>query len=116
MHAFIDNLNTLYVAFTRSKEELIVFSPRPRKINKEGKVEKIASIADLLWAGVETEIEDDTFERGEWWCPVSGGTAEDALEEIPMSRLYSVSPDDRLQLRRMGKDSFSITLDGNMVP
>lgn len=27
LHAFIDNLNTLYVAFTRSKEELIVFSP-----------------------------------------------------------------------------------------
>ena len=61
LHAFIDNLNTLYVAFTRSKEELIVFSPRPRKINKEGKVEKITSIADLLWAGVETDIEDDTF-------------------------------------------------------
>ena len=106
LHAFIDNLNTLYVAFTRSKEELIVFSPRPRKINKEGKVEKITSIADLLWAGVETEIEDDTFERGEWWHPASGRTAEDTLEEIPMSRLYSVSPDDRLQLRLHGKGFF----------
>ena len=106
LHAFIDNLNTLYVAFTRSKEELIVFSPRPRKINKEGKVEKITSIADLLWAGVETDIEDDTFERGEWWHPASGRTAEDTLEEIPMSRLYSVSPDDRLQLRLHGKGFF----------
>ena len=104
LHAFIDNLNTLYVAFTRSKEELIVFSPRPRKINKEGK--KITSIADLLWAGVETDIEDDTFERGEWWHPASGRTAEDTLEEIPMSRLYSVSPDDRLQLRLHGKGFF----------
>lgn len=27
LHAFIDNLNTLYVAFTRSKDELIVFAP-----------------------------------------------------------------------------------------
>ena len=106
LHAFIDNLNTLYVAFTRSKEELIVFSPRPRKINKEGKVEKITSIADLLWAGVETDIEDDTFERGEWWHPASGRTAEDTLEEIPMSRLYSVSPVDRLQLRLHGKGFF----------
>ena len=101
-----DYFNTLYVAFTRSKEELIVFSPRPRKINKEGKVEKITSIADLLWAGVETDIEDDTFERGEWWHPASGRTAEDTLEEIPMSRLYSVSPDDRLQLRLHGKGFF----------
>ena len=56
--------------------------------------------------GVETEIEDDTFERGEWWHPASGRTAEDTLEEIPMSRLYSVSPDDRLQLRLHGKGFF----------
>jgi ATP-dependent exoDNAse (exonuclease V) beta subunit len=27
LHAYIDNLNTLYVAFTRAKEELIVFTP-----------------------------------------------------------------------------------------
>ncbi len=105
LHAFIDNLNTLYVAFTRSKEELLVFAPRPRKIGKEGKVEKIASIADLLWAGLADGIEDDTFERGGWWHPAPGGTG-DMSAEIPRSRLDSVTPDDRLRLRLHGQGVF----------
>ena len=50
--AFLDNLNTLYVAFTRSKEELLVFSPRPKKIKEEtGEVEKISTWTDAVWAG-----------------------------------------------------------------
>lgn len=106
LHAFIDNLNTLYVAFTRAKEELIVCAPRPRKIDDAGKVEKIASIADLLWAGVEAEIEADTFERGEWWHPDPDKASGAAPEEIPMSRLRSVPPDGRLRLRLRGKGFF----------
>ena len=47
---FIDNLNTLYVAFTRSKDELIVFSPRPKKMkDATGEVEKISTLTDALW-------------------------------------------------------------------
>lgn len=124
LHAFIDNLNTLYVAFTRSKEELIVFSPRPKKVNKEGKVEKIVSVADLLWAGVETGMadtrdgdqlislpdyfkwEENGFEMGDWWHPSVSGKKEGMIEEIPMSRLHSVSTSDRLRLRLHGKGFF----------
>ena len=59
LHAFIDNLNTLYVAFTRSKEELIVFSPRPKKMKEEtGEVEKISTLTDALWAGLRTDMPD----------------------------------------------------------
>lgn len=59
LHAFIDNLNTLYVAFTRSKDELIVLAPRPKKIKEEtGEVEKIFSMADALWAGLCLEVKD----------------------------------------------------------
>lgn len=124
LHAFIDNLNTLYVAFTRSKEELIVFSPRPKKVNKEGKLEKIVSVADLLWAGVETGMDDtrdgdllislpshfkqeeDCFEMGDWWHPSVSGAGAAGVEEISMSRLHSVSPSDRLRLRLHGKGFF----------
>ncbi|EJW98415.1 ATP-dependent helicase, partial [gut metagenome] len=71
LHAFIDNLNTLYVAFTRSKEELVVFSPKPKKLDKQNRVEKISSIGDLLWEALSDEdgfdAECDLFERGEWW-------------------------------------------------
>lgn len=125
LHAFIDNLNTLYVAFTRSKEELIVFAPRPKKIKEEtGEVEKISSIADALWAGLHWEVSDtkegesllplppsfDTkeglFELGTWWHPSASRSDETAPEEIEMARINSISPDDRLQLRLHGKGFF----------
>lgn len=43
---FIDNLNLLYVAFTRAKHRLIVFAPTP------GKPETITGVADLLWRSI----------------------------------------------------------------
>lgn len=124
LHAFIDNLNTLYVAFTRSKEELIVFSPRPKKINEEsGEVEKITSMGDALWAGLHTPVADtregekliplqdsfDTregvFELGDWWHPEEK-KEKGEVDEIEMARISSISPDDRLQLRLHGKGFF----------
>lgn len=124
LHAFIDNLNTLYVAFTRSKEELLVFAPRPKKIKGEtGEVEKISSLSDALWTGLHTEAADtrageplislpasfDTetgvFELGDWWHPVVKTVTTD-VDEIGMARLNSISPDDRLQLRLHGKGYF----------
>lgn len=125
LHAFIDNLNTLYVAFTRSKEELIVFAPRPKKINEEtGAVEKISTIADALWAGLHWKVTDtkqgeslmllpesfDTkaglFELGSWWHPAPAKADSSAPEEVEMIRINSISPDDRLQLRLHGKGFF----------
>lgn len=125
LHAFIDNLNTLYVAFTRSKEELIVFSPRPKKIKEDtGEVEKISTLTDVLWAGLHTEVKDtrdgdklislptsfDTrtgiFELGNWWHPVAKKGDDAEITEIEMARLSSISPDDRLQLRLHGKGFF----------
>lgn len=122
LHAYIDNLNTLYVAFTRSKEELLVFAPRPRKLDKAGQVEKIGSIGDLLWAGLGTEMPDTRegeplvslpagfnpdegrFEMGDWWRPAP--EKDDDTEEVGMSRFRSLSPDDRLWLRLRGKELF----------
>jgi ATP-dependent exoDNAse (exonuclease V) beta subunit len=48
---YIDNLNLLYVAFTRTKHRLIVFAPQP------GKPETITTMADLLWRSM-TDIPD----------------------------------------------------------
>lgn len=44
---FVDNLNTAYVAFTRPKEQLVLFSPVP-KPNKDG-VYPLGSVADVLF-------------------------------------------------------------------
>lgn len=125
LHAFIDNLNTLYVAFTRSKEELIAWAPRPKKIDeKTGKTEKIASIADLLWASLTTDLKDTRdgdaliplseafdpsagcFELGDWWPAAAKEKDETQPVEIAMTRLRSVTADDRLQLRLYGKGLF----------
>ncbi len=43
----IDNLNLLYVAFTRAKHRLIVFAPTPAK------PETIGDVSDLLWRSIE---------------------------------------------------------------
>ncbi|WP_298652194.1 UvrD-helicase domain-containing protein [uncultured Proteiniphilum sp.] len=43
---YIDNLNLLYVAFTRPKHRLIAFAPIPRK------PETISDVAGLLWRGI----------------------------------------------------------------
>lgn len=125
LYASIDNLNTLYVAFTRAKEELIVYSPRPARADeKTGEIGKVASIADLLWAGLYSEVSDtaegdklvllpasfDTeegvFELGTWWRTSPPKEGEAMVEEVEMSRIRSVSPDERLQLRLHGKGFF----------
>jgi len=42
MHAFVDNLNLLYVAFTRAEQALFTFSPDKQKLNS------INTVGDLL--------------------------------------------------------------------
>lgn len=119
LHAYIDNLNTLYVAFTRAKEELIVFSPKPGNANKAG------SISELLWlcltnanrpATIDgmplTDLtqhfrqEDGSFEYGRWWSPAPSDGEDAGAEEIEMNRIVSVTPQDRLRLRLQGKAFF----------
>jgi len=102
LHAFIDNLNTLYVAFTRAKEELIVFAPRPKK---EDAV-KINSIAELLWRGVadsQFNAEEGVYESGNWQ-KAAAALPRSAMKELPMGRLHSVSSRNRLHLRLRGKN------------
>lgn len=101
LHAYMDNLNTLYVAFTRAKEELIVMAPRPKN--------ETATISRLLWEGLQTDTnyspdtESGIYERGTWWRTVTDQTPS-RTEELPVKRFRSVLPDKRLQLRLHGKE------------
>lgn len=117
LYAYVDNFNTLYVALTRSKEELIVFSPKPKK------VDKIDSISKLLWASFSTpventrdgellesfppsfDMEEGVFEWGQWWQSQEV-IKPTGIEEITTDKLTSVSSDERLQLRLYGKGFF----------
>jgi ATP-dependent exoDNAse (exonuclease V) beta subunit len=123
LYTCIDNLNTLYVALTRAKEELILFAPRPKKLTKSGETEKIDSISTLLWAGLSIPVREtcdgepleelppafDTasgvFEWGSRWKPEDRKEGN-RTEEILFEKLVSVSPEDRLRLRLYGKGFF----------
>ena len=134
LHSYMDNLNTLYVAFTRAKEELIVIAPQPKT--------ETASIAGLLYNGLLTDTENvfcdvnetfslsdrqepglpelsysekktdflQTYERGKDWSPKTGeehtNIVQSETEEFHVGRFYSVSPDERMQLRLHRKAGF----------
>jgi ATP-dependent exoDNAse (exonuclease V) beta subunit len=125
LYACIDNLNTLYVACTRAKEELILLAPRPKKLNEKGEVEKIDSVSALLWAGLSATVPETREGEPLMDLPASFNTAEGIFEwgnrrnagegltpplvsEVTTvaNRLVSVSPGERLQLRLYGKGFF----------
>lgn len=119
LHTYIDSLNTLYVAFTRAKEELIVFAPKPKKLDKVG------GISDLLWLGLHgatrpvtangeplvdlsgcLDEEKGCFEHGRWWSPCALPDTDTGTEEVELHRIISITPQDRLRLRLQGKAFF----------
>nr|WP_286848990.1 UvrD-helicase domain-containing protein [Proteiniphilum sp. UBA5218] len=57
--SYIDNLNLLYVAFTRAKHRLIVFAPIPKKPGT------ISNVADLLWRTITDKSIPHNSEKGE---------------------------------------------------
>ena len=60
LFAYIDNLNLLYVAFTRAKHRMVVFAPKPKDKKKKEEI-AVKSVADLLWQSV---AEKDIFGAG----------------------------------------------------
>lgn len=121
LHAFIDNFNVLYVALTRAKNDLIIFSPKPKEKQKG-----INSISSLLWACIHGEAkpqegktfvslqesmgqESDCFELGESKGDSLTQRGSDTLSdnEVSIGALASISFDDRLKLRLNNKYFFS---------
>ena len=112
LNAYIDNLNALYVAFTRAKEELIVLAPRK-------KTDSATTIATLLWNGLLTDkqylfdtesgiYERPRFNEEERRSNLKNKTEDrfneeegrsNDYEECPMERMHSLSPDKRMLLR-----------------
>lgn len=119
LHAFIDNINILYVAFTRAKNELIAFAPRPKRAG-------ITDIASLLWACVNSQSpigisgreyidlsesvdeENGIFELGEDYLPKKEST-EKTVGEIEVEALHNISYDKRVKLMLKNKYFFTET-------
>lgn len=101
MHTYMDNLNTLYVAFTRAKEELIVFAP----LGKEGKLKRVN---ELLLGAIQScnpldekleETEDGrlVYESGDWWKTDAPKVSTE--KQRPLQVLPSTLSENRLHLR-----------------
>ena len=62
LYSYIDNLNLLYVAFTRPKHQLIVFAPKP-KLSKKKTPDKIKCVNNLLWHSVSEAFTNDAISK-----------------------------------------------------
>lgn len=118
---YIDNLNLLYVAFTRAENELISYSP----LVKDGKIEKLSKISDLLYfiynegdkfsnldkskhfaeLALHWNNTDYCFElKGEEKVVIKH--EKNALEIIPLEKYTSELLGDRLKHRFHSEDYF----------
>lgn len=123
LHAYIDNLNTLYVAFTRAKEELIIFSPEQKKAKNSKNTDNISCIAKLLWECFRQDTscidenekllslnsafqeENIILELGDYWK--SEKTKEKGnISEMPVENIQVIPFYDRLHIRLRGKNYF----------
>lgn len=120
LHAFIDNINILYVALTRAKKELIAYAPKPKK-------DEINNIASLLWACISTSVsspdshheyiclsdyydeETSVFELGRSVIPVFEKDKKLQTEEITVDTLSNISYDGRIKLLLKNKYFFTDT-------
>ncbi|WP_455505400.1 hypothetical protein [Coprobacter sp.] len=119
MHAYIDNLNIAYVAFTRAEEELILFTPKPKKegtfgtlsrllyycVNPENEIncpeEKEKPVIDLA---TKYDQEKCCYEAGATWRSVRPICRKEEIDTMPEYR--SSDPGKRLRLRLHGKGYF----------
>ena len=117
LHAFIDNVNVLYVAFTRAKNELIVFAPKPKK-------DEVSNISSLLWTCVNTSTDSltdsrtyldlsksmnektNTFEIGIGYQALRSVEIS-PIEEINIDGLPSLAYDERVRLLLKNKYYFT---------
>ncbi len=116
VHSYIDNLNVLYVAFTRAKNELYTFSPRPSK----EKVTDTNDVASLLWTCLHQNPEgenlmalaehfnedDGLFEMGSDYLPTPSVKTTNETE-IVATKTVSIPFDNRLKIRLVNKYFFA---------
>jgi ATP-dependent helicase/nuclease subunit A len=107
---YLDNLNLLYVAFTRAENGLIVFAPNA----KEGKGGKMSRVGQLVKKAIERNEQLQTYWRADL-AQLQKGTMQHHLQKKESNpslilRHYAVSPwQERLVVRTEGKEFFHQT-------
>jgi len=91
-YTYIDNINLLYVAFTRAKHRLIIFAPKPTK------TDKITDVSDILWRSVSENEDKMVYQYGE---PSKREASKEAkvVNTYKTEKWSSVPYENRLKLR-----------------
>lgn len=115
VHAYIDNLNIQYVAFTRAKNELYVFAPRPGERSIKAPARNIST---LLWKALQQSPKGKLFMNVSEQFDSDSGTflvGEDNIprlvsiqqnREIPAQAFKSVPFENRVHLRLSDRNIF----------
>ncbi len=105
LFSYIDVLNVCYVSFTRAKEELLIFAPKP-KINKSGGF-SISTMGDLLYSQYQDKLDADLkYEIGEH-PKRDSDSKEINVRDIKDDGLFvSIPIGERLKLSFSGADFF----------
>ncbi len=106
MHAYIDNLNVAYVAFTRAREELHIYSPAP-KISAKSRVGNISALMEEILFPGGCGGEEQVYDTGADWCAERRSQSD--APEVPILQAggyHSIEPGSRLHLRLQGKGVF----------
>ncbi|MBS1977556.1 MAG: UvrD-helicase domain-containing protein [Bacteroidetes bacterium] len=102
----LDNLNLLYVAFTRAEAGLMVFAPRPGESSKG-----ISSVNDLMYAVMNQPelshaFDGSTFRSGSLEEGLMVKESAEALETIQLDRYHSCDWRKKLVIKREGAEFF----------
>ena len=99
LHTYIDGLNTLYVALTRAKEELIILAPQ----KGSGRTQLVSELLGESLKQMDASFDPKAGQCFEWgtWVDCPTPTASPAAAPI-MRSLPSVRPDERMYLSLSG--------------
>ena len=118
--AHLDNLNLLYVAFTRAEEGLIVSAPRPNEKSRERRSDdrKLGSVGDLLYECVQGNPsfnpETNEYELGELE-KLSEQFNDDTYTPTSLTAYASYDWREKLVIKRQGAEFFQEAVSGKRI-
>ncbi len=105
--AHSDNLNLLYVAFTRAEQNLLIHAQAPSKSRKAG---KIGLISDLIWDYSHTlpDFDEETkvYEQGKLVENHQGTEDDKGLDEVYLQTYQSSKWRNKLMVKKQAGDYF----------
>lgn len=106
MHAYIDNLNVAYVAFTRAGEELHIFAPVQKNRAKRESTGSISALLNEILFPDGGDGSELHYEVGSDWQAEKKAAPAAQVPAVPSGMYRSIEPGNRLHLRLQGKGVF----------